>query len=284
MAQTRGERPVAVYVAGGLAVGAGIGYLASRFISGGTAAQLGAGKKVAVVLAGCGVNDGSECTEATALLVHLSRHGAEVTCYAPNIAQHDVIDHYKGAPADTEGWSKRRGSIAWAAEGRNTLSESARIARGAVRPLSECKVENFDAIAFPGGFGVAKTLSTWATESAQCTVEADVERVIGEFHAAKKPLAMCCIAPVLACKLIPGVTVTLGCETEQDEAGGHWPYSGTCAAVTGMGATHEAAGPTGVVVDAVKKVVTSPAYMFDATPYEVFQSVGNMVDAALSIS
>jgi len=278
------ERPMAAYVVGGIAVGAGIGFLASRFFAGGAPAPLGTGKKVAVVLSGCGVNDGSEVTEATALLVHLSRQGAEVTCYAPNVAQAEVIDHYKGAPADTEGWSKRRGSIAWAAEGRNTLSESARIARGAVRPLSECEAANFDAIAFPGGFGVAKTLSTWATEGAKCTVEAEVERVVKEFHAAQKPLALCCIAPVLAAKLIPGVKITLGCETERDEEGGHWPYSGTCAAVAGMGAVHEAAGPTGVVVDEANKVVTSPAYMFDAAPHQVYESVGNMVEATLKIA
>lgn len=36
------------------------------------------GKRVALVLAGCGVFDGSEIHEASAALVHLSRGGAEV--------------------------------------------------------------------------------------------------------------------------------------------------------------------------------------------------------------
>lgn len=36
------------------------------------------GKRVAVVLAGCGVYDGSEIHEASAVLVHLSREGASV--------------------------------------------------------------------------------------------------------------------------------------------------------------------------------------------------------------
>lgn len=35
-------------------------------------------KRVAVVLAGCGVFDGSEIHEASAVLVHLSRAGAQV--------------------------------------------------------------------------------------------------------------------------------------------------------------------------------------------------------------
>lgn len=37
------------------------------------------GKRVAVVLAGCGVYDGSEIHEASAVLVHLSRGGATVS-------------------------------------------------------------------------------------------------------------------------------------------------------------------------------------------------------------
>lgn len=36
------------------------------------------GKRVAVVLAGCGVYDGSEIHESSAVLVHLSREGAQV--------------------------------------------------------------------------------------------------------------------------------------------------------------------------------------------------------------
>lgn len=35
-------------------------------------------KRVAVILAGCGVYDGTEIHEASALLVHLSRAGAKV--------------------------------------------------------------------------------------------------------------------------------------------------------------------------------------------------------------
>lgn len=41
------------------------------------------GKRVAVVLAGCGVYDGSEIHEASAVLVHLSRGGASVSLARP---------------------------------------------------------------------------------------------------------------------------------------------------------------------------------------------------------
>ena len=44
----------------------------------------GMSTKVAVVLSGCGVYDGSEVHESSAVLTHLSRHGAEVSVFAPD--------------------------------------------------------------------------------------------------------------------------------------------------------------------------------------------------------
>ena len=52
--------------------------------------------KAAVILAGNGVYDGSECTEAVALLVGLSRQGAQVTCFAPDRAQAHAVNHTNG--------------------------------------------------------------------------------------------------------------------------------------------------------------------------------------------
>lgn len=36
--------------------------------------------------------------------------------------------------------------------------ESARIARGKIQDLNDLKVQDFDAVIFPGGFGAAKNL------------------------------------------------------------------------------------------------------------------------------
>uniref|UniRef100_UPI003AAC937C glutamine amidotransferase-like class 1 domain-containing protein 3, mitochondrial isoform X2 n=1 Tax=Centroberyx gerrardi TaxID=166262 RepID=UPI003AAC937C len=101
------------------------------------------GAKVAVVLSGCGVFDGTEIHEASAILVHLSRGGAEVQMFAPDVSQMHVVDHSKGQPVE---------------ESRNVLSESARIARGNIADLAKLSVSNHDAIIFPGGFGAAKNL------------------------------------------------------------------------------------------------------------------------------
>ncbi|XP_067848515.1 glutamine amidotransferase-like class 1 domain-containing protein 3, mitochondrial [Heptranchias perlo] len=101
------------------------------------------GPNVAVVLSGCGVYDGTEIHEASAILVHLSRSGAEVQVYAPDVSQMHVVDHIKGEPAG--------GS-------RNVLVESARIARGKIMDLGKLTAQDHDAVIFPGGFGAAKNL------------------------------------------------------------------------------------------------------------------------------
>ena len=52
--------------------------------------------KVAVVLSGCGVYDGSEAFETVLTLLRLDEMNAAVSCFAPNIEQLHVINHLKG--------------------------------------------------------------------------------------------------------------------------------------------------------------------------------------------
>jgi len=56
--------------------------------------------KIAVVLSGSGVYDGSEIHETAAAMAALTRGGAEVECFAPDKAQYHVIDHTAGSPMD----------------------------------------------------------------------------------------------------------------------------------------------------------------------------------------
>ena len=49
------------------------------------------------------------------------------------------------------------------------LVESARIARGKISDLKDYDPADFDAIVFPGGFGAAKNLSTFAFDGPNCT-------------------------------------------------------------------------------------------------------------------
>ena len=53
-------------------------------------------KKVAVVLSGSGVYDGSEIHEAAACLAALTRHGATPIVYSLDKDQHHVVGHNTG--------------------------------------------------------------------------------------------------------------------------------------------------------------------------------------------
>ncbi len=194
--------------------------------------------KFAVVLSGCGVYDGAEIHEAVLTLLAVDRGGASYQCFAPDVAQMHVVNHLTGQPSD---------------ESRNVLVEAARIARGAIKPLSELNAADFDAVLFPGGFGAAKNLCTFAVAGPDCTVNPDAEAAIKAFHAAGKPIGALCISPALVAKVLGKVTVTIG----SDE--------GTAQAVEKTGATHVVASHGQTVIDAANKVVTTPCYMLDAT-------------------
>lgn len=121
-------------------------------------------KKIAVVLAGCGVFDGSEIHEATCTLLNIAAQGASYQCFAPNIRQPMVVNHYtKAAEPD---------------ESRNVLTEAARIARGNIKSLAEFNPDQFDAVIFPGGQGAAKNLCDFAVKGAACDVNPDVEQAL----------------------------------------------------------------------------------------------------------
>ncbi|KAK8739314.1 hypothetical protein OTU49_003568 [Cherax quadricarinatus] len=236
-----------------------------RWLSGSASLQA---PTVAVVLSGSGVYDGSEIHEASAALVSLTRGGADVVCYAPDSAQMHVIDHTKGAPAERET--------------RNVLAESARIARGNIKPITELTSGVADAVFFPGGFGAAKNLSDFAVKGADMTVNSEVERVIKDFHGAKKPLGFCCIAPMLAAKVLggSGVTVTLG---KADDGSGKWPYAGSIEAAKALGANTVEKAVDEVAVDEANKVVTSPAFMYDGKFHEIHDSVAKAISALLGM-
>src|SRR5690606_12513701 len=99
---------------------------------------------------------------------------------------------------------------------REIMQESARIARGQVTDLKSLRADEFDGLIFPGGMGAAVHLCTWSVDGSQCTVLPEVERVVREFHSAKKPICAICIAPVIVAKVLgsEGVTVTVGDSVE----------------------------------------------------------------------
>ncbi len=208
-------------------------------------------KKIAVVLAGCGHKDGTEITEAVSTLIALSEMGAAYQVFAPS-QDFAVVDHTDPQMKNTE-------------ESRNVLKESARIARGEVKDIKDLNTKDFDGLVFPGGFGAALHLCSWAKTGANCEVLPDAERIIKEFHAAEKPIAAICIAPALVARVLGSkkITVTIG---HHDKV--------TSAEIEKTGAIHEDCNVDDFVSDRDHKIITTPAYMFgDAKPHQVFTGV-----------
>ncbi len=211
-------------------------------------------KKFAVVLSGSGVYDGAEIHEATLTMLAIMKHGATYQCFAPDIKQYHVINHITGEEMQ---------------ETRNVLIESARIARGNIKSLSEFDGKDFDALIFPGGFGAAKNLSTVAFDGSNAKVNADVEKAVLQMVELKKPIGALCIAPAFIAKILTDVSVTIG----QDK--------GTSEAIEAMGATHVKTDHGDVVFDEEKLVFTTPCYMLDATIMDIDDGANNVVKAMM---
>jgi len=212
--------------------------------------------KFAVVLAGSGVFDGAEIHEATFTLYAILKNGGEYQIFAPNINQHHVVNHITGEEMS---------------ETRNVLIESARIARGNIKDLNEFNANDFDAIIFPGGFGVAKNLCDFAFNGTDMKVIPQVETVIKDMAKASKPIGALCISPVVIAKVLDGVDVTIGQDAD------------TASAVEAFGAHHKQTNHGEVVVDTKYKVATTPCYMLDATVMDIHDGADNVVKALVEL-
>ncbi len=216
-------------------------------------------KKVAVVLSGCGVYDGSEIYESVITLLRLDQRGAQVQCFAPDIAQMHVINHLTGEATG---------------ETRNVLVEAARLARGKIKPLSEAQVADFDALIVPGGFGAAKNLCDFAVKGADCQVNPEFLALAQGFAKAGKPIGLICIAPAMAARIFgAGVTCTLG--SDDCEAAG---------AARQMGAHHKEATVEEIVVDRQHKLVSTPAYMLAESISQAASGINKLVDQVLELA
>jgi enhancing lycopene biosynthesis protein 2 len=213
-------------------------------------------KNFAVILSGCGHQDGAEIHEATLTLWAIHKNGAEFQCYAPDIKQHHVLNHITGQEMS---------------EKRNVLIESARIARGKIAALATFSPESADGLIIPGGFGAAKNLSSYAFDGAKCTVNNDVATAIKAVHAAGKPIGALCIAPVILAKVLGAVTLTIG----QDP--------GTADNLTAMGARHQPTMQGEIVVDRERKIVSTPCYMLNSRIDQIAEGADKLVLAMLEL-
>jgi enhancing lycopene biosynthesis protein 2 len=219
--------------------------------------QSGQGRRVGVVLSGCGYLDGAEIHESVCTLLALDRAGAEVHCFAPDV-EFEVVDHRTGEATG---------------EKRNVLTESARIARGEIEDLAAARAADLDALILPGGFGAAKNLSDFAARGAGCAVDSHLSALLREMHAQGKPIAALCIAPAVLARALGEhhPTLTIGND------------AGTAAALETLGCTHRECPVTEHVVDRERKIVTTPAYMLGPSIAPVEQGIEKAVHEVLEM-
>ncbi|HAG96406.1 MAG: isoprenoid biosynthesis protein ElbB [Pseudomonadales bacterium] len=214
-------------------------------------------KKVAVILAGCGVFDGAEIYEATLVQLRLDEAGAEFQCMAPNVDQMHVLNHMTGEEMQ---------------ETRNVLVEASRLCRGEIIDLADANPDDYDAVIVPGGFGVAKNLSSFAVDGPGMSVNEAFLKFVQALHKQGKPVGLVCIAPALAPKLFgDGVRCTLG--SNDDDA---------AKAVVAMGGAHEQCAVDEISIDEERNLVTTPAYMLAGRISEASAGISKLVEAVLA--
>ncbi len=215
--------------------------------------------KVAVVLSGCGHLDGAEIRESVLTLLYLDQQEADVTIFARDKEQAEVINHLTGEAMP---------------ETRNVLVESARIARGAIHPLAEADADLFDALILPGGYGVAKNLSNFATAGTDAKLEASLCSLFHGFLESKKPIGAICIAPAVLVASIRDVKplVTIG-EDRQ-----------TAEVIEAMGGVHQDCPSDDVVVDEKNLIVSCSAYMRDDRLSNIAKGIEKLVKQVLNMA
>lgn len=208
---------------------------------------------IAVILSGCGNRDGSELQESLSLLVAIDRRGWRYQCFAPE-GQFTVVSHLDG---------NEHG------EKRDLLTESARIARGDIKPLTLYRPENFDALALPGGMGAARNLSTYAFDGVNMTVRPDVEQAILSTYKLSKPILAMCIAPMVLAKVLgkEGIKLTLGMENSASKIAAQ------------LGAKVQYCDVVEVCVDNEHHIYTTPAYMVGTRISEIFAGTESLITA-----
>lgn len=216
-------------------------------------------KKIGVLLSGCGFRDGAEINEAVLTLLCLDLNGAEALCMAPDVNQSKVINFLTGKPEY---------------EMRNVLAESARIARGKIKPVKTVSADDIDALILPGGSGSTINFLDRSEEgSKQPDLLPEIKKLIRDIHAKRKPIGAICIAPK---------TVVMALKEHNPEV-----TIGKCkknsAEIESMGGCHFGCGVDEIHIDHRNKIISTPAYMLGPGIKDVFKGIEKLVMAVLDM-
>ena len=209
--------------------------------------------KIAIILSGCGVFDGSEIHEATCTMLNIDKQGAEYQCFAPNETQSKVVNHFTHKIEENSE--------------RNILVEAARIARGNIKDIRDFNIIDFDAVIFPGGSGAVTNLCDFFEKGRACEVNPEVVRVINDCYESQMPIGAICIAPALIAHILGQhkIVVTIGNDKQ------------VASVIEENGAIHKECKADEIAVDEKHKIVTTPAYMLAKSIKEVDNGIAKLV-------
>ncbi len=219
-------------------------------------------KKIAVILCGCGSLDGSEIHEAVLTLLSIDKLNMSYQCFAINSQQSRVMNFIDKKPC---------GEI------RNQFVESARIARSNIKELNlanaEILVEEFDALVFPGGIGLAFNLCDFAQKGVNARVQPEIKTLIESFHAKTKPIGFICISPALAALVLGKSSKTKVIITAGD-------INDPCVdKFRDLGCIVEACAANDCIIDHKNKIISTPAYMNAKKISEVAEGIDKTLQA-----
>ncbi len=225
--------------------------------------------KIGVILSGSGVYDGSEIHEAVFTLLAIDENGAKAVCFAPDIDQHHVVNHINGDEMNQK---------------RNVLIESARIARGEIKSLSEFRVDDLDALVIPGGFGAAKNLTKWAFSGPDGEILQEMESCILEMVKAKKPVAGLCMGPTVIAKALEGSEIKTELTVGTTEEKSPYEIMAISEGMEKLGVSAAMKTVEEIAVDETNRMVTAPCYMMEASISQVNRNIRMAIDKLVELA
>lgn len=223
--------------------------------------------KIGVLLSGAGLYDGSEIQETIFTLLAINENGGEVLYFAPNENQMHVVNHFSGEVMN---------------ETRNTLIESARIARGDIEDLVNISCHDFDALVIPGGFGTAKNHTTWSVDGHKGKINVMVKRLILDTIAAKKPIAALCMGATTISKSLENSDLHPILSVGKVNGDSPYDIESISNGMRAIGTRVEMCGVDQISRDVDLKIVCAPCFMIKASVMEVRANVKMAIDVLFS--
>jgi enhancing lycopene biosynthesis protein 2 len=217
----------------------------------------------ALILSGCGGEDGSDVREVVLLSYFLSQKGGKPIFFAPGWDQKEVSDHLTKTVSP---------------ETRNVLKESARIAGESIRDIGALSGRDIDALILPGGEGAIKNLSDLVGEpkSAYLKPKPELQRIIREIFRRRKPIGACGVAALVVASALREIldtplTLTIGKDPQLIQQ------------AEGLGAFHVLSRGTEAVIDSEHKLVTTPGGLLQLKITETALSMENLIDGMFEL-